>query len=212
MTNLDSVLKSKDHFANKGQYSQGYSLSSSHVWLWEPDNKEGRAPKNWCFWTLVLEKTLECPLSLIKEIKPVNLEGSQLWILIGYTDPEAETAILWPLDAKTWLTGKDSYTGKDWRQKEKRATEGEMVGWHHQSLDMNLCKLWEMVCDREAWHAVVRLAKGLQWGCEESGMSWWLNNNKKYTILLQIQIYSGLLWCDKLTFNIMQLHQSCKLI
>ena len=213
MTNLDSVLKSKAITlpAKVRIVKALYSLSSSHSWLWEPDNKEGRAPKNWCFRTVVLEKTLECPLNLIKEIKPVNLKGSHLCILIGSTDPEAGTPTIWPLD-ENWLTRKDSSTGKDWRQKEKRATEGEMAGWHHQSLDMNLCKFWETVFDREAWRAAVRFSKGSWWGCEESGMTWWLNTNNKYTILLQIHTYSGLLWCDKLAFNIIQLHQSCKLI
>ena len=88
------------------------------------------APKNWCFWTVVLEKTLEKPLDY-KEIKPVHPKGNQSWIFIGKTDAEAETPIFWPPDAKNWLTGKDPDAGKDWRREEKRMTEDEMVGWHH---------------------------------------------------------------------------------
>ena len=127
MTNLDSVLKSKDHFANKGRYNQGYSLSSSHVWLWEPDSKEGRAPKNWCFQTVMLEKNLENALDS-KEIKPVNLKGNLPWILFGRTVAEAEAPVLWPPGVNSWLIGKDPDAGKDWRQEEKGVTEDEMVG------------------------------------------------------------------------------------
>ena len=94
------------------------------------DHKEGRALKNWCFWTVVLEKTLESPLDN-EEIKPINPKGNQPWILIGRTDAEAEDPMLWPPDAKSWLIEKDPDAGKDWRQKEKMVTEDEMVGWHH---------------------------------------------------------------------------------
>ena len=130
MTNLDSVLKSRHHFADKGPYSQGYGLSSSHIQIWELDHKEGRASKNWCFRTVVLEKTLESPLDS-KEIKPVNLKGNQPWILFGRTDAEAKAPILWPPDVKSQLTGKDPDAGKGWKQKEKMASEDEVVGWHH---------------------------------------------------------------------------------
>ena len=98
--------------------------------MWELDHKESWALKNWCFWTVVLEKTLESPLDC-KEIQPVNLKGGQSWIFIGRTDVEAETSILWPPDTKNWLVGKDSDAGKEWRQEEKGMTEDEMVGWHH---------------------------------------------------------------------------------
>ena len=108
----------------------GYGFSSGHVWMWELDYKESWAPKNWCFWTVVLEKTLESPLNF-KEIKPVNPKGNQSWIFIGRTDAEAETPIFWPPDAKNQLIGKDPDAGKDWGQEEKWATEDEMVGWHH---------------------------------------------------------------------------------
>ena len=106
------------------------SFSSSHVCMWELDYKEGWEPKNWCFWTVVLENTLESPLSS-KAIKPVNLKGNQSWIFTGRTDAEAETPILWPPDAKKWLTEKDPNAGQDWGQ-EKGATEDEMVRQHHQ--------------------------------------------------------------------------------
>ena len=96
----------------------------------ELDYKESWAPKNWCFWTVVLEKTLESPLDC-KEIKPINPKGNQPWIFIERTDAEAETLIFWPPDVKNWFTGKDSGAGKDWGQEEKGMTEDEMFGWHH---------------------------------------------------------------------------------
>ena len=129
MTNLDSILKSRD-IANKGPSSQGYGFSSSHVWMWELNYKESQVQKNRCFWTVVLEKTLESPLDC-KEIQPVHSKGNQSWIFIGRTDAEAETPILCPPDAKNWLLGKDPDAGKDWRQEEKGSTEDEMIGWHH---------------------------------------------------------------------------------
>ena len=105
----------RHNFANKGPSSQGYGFSSRHVWMWELDYKESWAPKNWCFWTVVLKKTLESPLDC-KEIKPVNPKGNQPWIFIERTDAEAEAPILWPPEVKNWLTGKDPDAGKDWRQ------------------------------------------------------------------------------------------------
>jgi len=121
----------RHYFANKGPSSQDYGFSSSHVWMWELDHKESSALKNWCFWTMVLEKTLESPLDR-KELQPVHPKGNQSWMFIGRTDVEAETSILWPLDAKSWLIGKDPDAGKDWRREMKGTTEDEMVGWHHQ--------------------------------------------------------------------------------
>ena len=130
MTNLDSILKSQRHyFANKGPSCQSYGFSSSHVWMWELDYKESWAPKNWCFWTVVLEKTLESLLNC-KEIQPVHPKGNQSWIFIGRTDAEAETPILWPPDVKSQVIWKDPDAGKDWRW-EKGTTEDEIVGWHH---------------------------------------------------------------------------------
>ena len=115
---------------DKGTCVQSYGFSSSHVQIWELDHKEGWALKNWCFWTVVLEKTLESLLDN-KEIKPVNPKGNQFWIFIERTDAEAEDPTLWPLDVKSRLFGKDPDAGKDWGQEEKGATEDEMVGWHH---------------------------------------------------------------------------------
>ena len=125
------IKKQRHYFTDKGLYSQSYVFSSSHVWIWELDHKEGWVPNNWCFWTVVLEKTLKSPLDC-KEIKLIHPKGNQSWILIGRTDAEAEASILWPPVAKTWLIRKDPDAGKDWRQEEKGVTEDEMVGWHHQ--------------------------------------------------------------------------------
>ena len=121
------IKKQRDYFANKGLSSHSYGFSSNHVWMWELDCKESLVPNNWCFWTVVLEKTLENPLDF-KEIHPVHPKGDQSWIFIGRTNAEVETPILWTPDAKNWLTGKDPDAGKDWRWKEKGMTEDEMVG------------------------------------------------------------------------------------
>ena len=108
-----------------------YGFSSGHVWMWELDCEESWATKNWCFWTVVLKKTLECPLDC-KEIQPVHSKGDQFWVFIGRTDTKAETPILWPPHAKGWLIGKDFDAGRNWGQEEKGTTEDEMPGWHHQ--------------------------------------------------------------------------------
>ena len=130
-------MKVMNYFADKGPSSQSYGFSSSHVWMWELDYKESWkkknvswVPQNWCFWTMVLEETLESPLDC-KEIQPVNPKGDQSWVFIGMTDAEAKTPILWVPDPKNWFTGKDPYAGKDWRQEEKGMTDDEIVGWHH---------------------------------------------------------------------------------
>ena len=121
------IKKQRHYFANKGPSSQSFGFSSSHVWMWELDHKERWAPKNWCLWTVVLEKTLESPLDR-KEIKPLNPKGNQSWIFIGRTDARAEAPILWPPDVKNWLIGKDPDAGKDWRQEEK-GTSSESWWW-----------------------------------------------------------------------------------
>ena len=123
------IKKQRHYFANKGPSGQDCGFSSGHVWMWELDYKESWAPENWCFWSVVLEKTLESPLDC-KEIQPVHPKGNQSWIFFGRTDAEAKTPILWPPDAKSWLIWKDSDAGKDWGQEEKSTTEDEMVGWH----------------------------------------------------------------------------------
>ena len=117
-------------FANKGPSSQGYGFFSGHVWMWELE-KENWAAKNWCFWAVVLEKTLASPLDC-KEIQPVHLKGDQLWVFIGRTDVEAETPILGPPDVKSWLIWKDTDAGKDWGQEEKGMTDDEIFGWYPQ--------------------------------------------------------------------------------
>ena len=126
------MTKHRHYFADKGPSSQSYGFSSSHVWMWELDCKESWVLKNWCFWTMVLERTLESPLHY-KEVKPVHPKGNQSWIIIGRTDAETKTPIpiLCPPDAKNWLIWKDPDVGKDWRQEEKGTTEDEMVGCHH---------------------------------------------------------------------------------
>ena len=123
------IKKQRHYFANKGLSSQDYDFSSSHAWMWELDYKESWALKNWCFWTVMLEKTLESPLDS-KEIQQVHPKGNQSWIFIRRTDAEAETPIPWPPDVNNWLIGKDPDAGKDWRR-EKGMTQDEMVGWHH---------------------------------------------------------------------------------
>ena len=125
------IKKQRHYFANKGPSSQSYDFSSSHVWMWELDYKGSWVPKNWCFCTVVLEKTLESPLDC-KEIQPVHPKGDQSWVFIGRTDVEAEAPILWPPDAKNRILGKDPDAGKDWKWEEKGTIEDEMVEWYHQ--------------------------------------------------------------------------------
>ena len=143
-----------------------FGFSSSHVWMWELNHKESWAPKNWCFWTVVLEKTLESPLDC-KEIQPVHPKGSQSWIFIGRID--AEAPILWPPDAKNWLTGKDPDPGKDWRWQEKGMREDEIAGWHHRHNGHEFQRALG-VGDAQRSLSCCR-----PWGCKESDMTEWLN-------------------------------------
>ena len=138
--------------------------------MWELDYKESWAPKNWCFWTVVLEKTLESPLDY-KEIQAVYPKGNQPWVFIGRTDAEAESPILWPPNAKNWLTGKDPDIGKDWRREEKGTTEDEMVGWHHQ-LEGHEFEQALRIGDGQGSLACCSL-----WGCKESDMTEWTELN-----------------------------------
>ena len=158
------------YFVDKGPSSQSYVFSSSHIWIWELNYKERWALsiKHWCFWTVVLEKTLESPLDC-KAIQPVYPKINPAWIFIGKTDVEAETPILWPPDVKNWLSGKDSDAGKDWKQEEKGMTDDEKVGWHH----------WLDGCESEWIPGVGDGQGGLEccdsWGCKESDTTERLN-------------------------------------
>ena len=154
--------KQRHYFANKGLSSQSYGFSSSHVLMWELDYKESWILKNWCFWTVVVEKTLEKALGS-KEIQQVPPKGNRSWVFIGRTDVEAETPILWPPDVKNWLIWKDLDAGKDWRWEKKRTPEDEMVGWHH-PLNGHEFESGSWLMDREAWHVVVHgVAKSRTW-------------------------------------------------
>ena len=161
------IKKQRHYFTNKGPSSQGYGFSSSHVWMWELDCEGSWVPKNWCFWTVGLEKILESPLDC-KEVQPVHPKGDQSWVLTGRTDVEAETPILWPPDAKGWLIGKDPDAGKDWRQEEKGTTEDE-IGWMA-SLNGQGFGWTPGVGDRQGG-----LACYGSWGCKESDTTEWLN-------------------------------------
>ena len=131
MTNLDSIFKSRDiTLSTKVCLVKAMVFSCGHVWMWDLDCEEGWVPKNWCFWTVVLEKTLESPLDC-KEIQPVHSKRDQPWDIFGRYDAKAETPVLWPPHVKSWLIGKDSDAGRDWGQEEKGTTEDEMAGWHH---------------------------------------------------------------------------------
>ena len=165
---LDFYCLFRSYFANKGLSSQSYGFSSSHVWMWELDYKESWASKNWCFWTVVLNNTLENPLDS-KEIQAVHPLGNQSWIFIGRTDVEAETPILWPSEAKNWLIWKDHDAGKVWKQEEKGMTEGEMAGWHHW-LDGHESEWTSGVGDGQGG-----LACCDSWGCKELDTTEWLN-------------------------------------
>ena len=174
MTNLDSIFKSRDIIlSTKVRPVKAMVFPVGHVWMWELDCEESWAPKNWCFWTVMLEKTHESPLDC-KEIQPVHSKGDQSWVFIGRTDVEVGTPILWPRDAKSWLIWKDPDAGKDWGQEEMGTTEDEMVGWHHQHNGHGFG--WKLgVGDGQGG-----LACCSSWGRKESDMTEWLNWTECY--------------------------------
>ena len=161
------IKKQRHYFVNKGSSSLGYGFSSGRVWMWELDYKESWVPKNWCFWTVVLKNTLESPLDC-KEIQPIHPKGDQSWVFIERTDAEAETPILWPPHAKSWLIWKNSDGGKGRGQEETGTTEDEMVGWHHR---LNGHELEQALSRDIALPTKVRLVKAtvfpvVMYGCE----------------------------------------------
>ena len=157
------IKKQRHHFADKGPSSQSYGFSNTHVSMSGLDHKENWMLKNWCFWSVVLQKTLESSLDC-KEIKSINPKGNQPWTFIGRTDAKAEALIIWPPDVKNWLIWREPDAGKDWRQEEKGMTEDEMVGWHHRLYGHEFEQALGVGDGREAWRAaVLGVAKSWTW-------------------------------------------------
>ena len=221
ITNLDSLLKSRDITLPAKVYNQSCGFSRSHVWIWELDRKEGWAPKNWCFRTVLLEKALESPLDS-REIQ-VNPKGNKPWIFIGRTDAEAEAPILWPPDAKSWLLGKDPDAGIDWGQEEKGVTEDEMVYGHSKSglclwepwdfarlqclqaekLSDFLREIWNLQAMRRETGFILGKAETAHWG--QNLNKWWIVVLGIYRMKLDTQVgirlFGRQIYCTNLELN-----------